>query len=102
MVDIFQPKKVFIFSLDKNDVEKNIISFVKKEQIHNAIYEYPDYLPSYGGGNIGALFFGGYYSGTLYKAISRNNNRYQLPIRSINERFTWVDWEVFSVDKSIV
>jgi hypothetical protein len=92
-------KESFIFSLDKNDVEKNIISFVKKEQTHVAIYEYPGGLPYFGNS---ALFFGGFYKGTLYKPVARNNGYYQLPIRSTDERFTWADWEVFSVDKSVV
>jgi len=99
-------KASFIFSLDKNDVEKNIISFVKKEQIHNAIYEYLDYLPSFGGGSVGDLFFGGYSYNSKIPikpiTIAKNNSNYQLPIRSTDEGFTWDDWEVFSVDKSIV
>jgi len=91
-------KESFIFSLDKNDVEKNIISFVKKEQMRKAICESPNELPYFNND----LYFGGCYKGTLYKPVARNNGYYQLPIRSTDERFTWADWEVFSVDKSIV
>src|SRR6185369_1210063 len=80
-------KESFIFSLDKNDVEKNIISFVKKEQIHKAIYEYPDELPYFNND----LYFGGFYKVTLYKPVA-SNSHYQLPIRSTDERFTWADW----------
>ena len=45
-------RESFIFSLDKNDAAKNIISFVKKDYINEAIYEYTNYLPYFNGGFI--------------------------------------------------
>ena len=92
-------RKSFIFSLDKDDViEKNIISFVKDER--RAIYDVQDDLPNFGGG---ALLFG-YYSGKgiFTNPIALDSTRYKNPIRSTSDRFTWIDWEVFSVDKLIV
>jgi len=89
-------RESFIFSLNKDDIEKSIVSFVKNEQ--KAIFECSTYLPNFGNC---ALFFGG-YCGEIYKPVaSISGSCYQIPIRSTEDRFTWVDWEVFSVDKLI-
>ena len=88
----FPTRESFIFSLDKDDAEKNIISCVKDEV--NAIYNGQGSLPNFGGGTLG---FG--YSGS--NSIANSNGRYQIPIRLTSDRFTWIDWEVFSVDKLI-
>ena len=85
----------FIFSLDKNDVDKSIMSFVKDEKY--AIYEGSNHLPYFGGN--GTLFFGSCYND---KPVAQSNCNYQIPIRSTEGRFTWIDWEVFSVDKIII
>ena len=43
-------RESFIFSLDKNDIEKNIISFVKYDQY--AIFNRQDCLPNFDGGRL--------------------------------------------------
>jgi len=82
----------FIFSLDKDNAEKNIVSPVVVN--HYAIGEHAFYYPYFGGGV--DLFFGSTDNNDKYdpRAIKHS---YKTAIRSNSSTFKWADWEVFSV-----
>jgi len=77
----------FIFSLDKDNAEKNIVSPVVNN--NGAIVEHEICYPYFGSGD---LFFGN----TGVNPHARKCS-YKTAIRSDSSKFKWADWEVFSV-----
>ena len=83
----------FIFSLDNDESENNMVSSVVNYEY--AIQEARYYYPCFGSGD---LFFGGKSLFRTYLPFARQDT-YQIPIRSDSDEFHWADWEVFLVTK---